>query len=150
MNIDEIEIDIPKKNKLTEKIKIIKEIALKNKEKILLFIQFSLVGASFFSLGILYNQFQENDIKELKISQNEQITASVGSFIDNIEKINTEKNILIPKSSKKFLFVASKNGKTYYKISCKNRIKDKNKIYFKSEEEAKKIGLKRSKTCFKK
>jgi hypothetical protein len=152
MEVKEIEVDIPQKNRLIEKIKETKEVILKNKENILLFIQLSLVGASFFGLGILYGQFQQNSIKELKISQNEQIMGNVSSFMKNIEEVNTEK----PKikkistiSSKKFLFVASKNGKAYYKTSCKNRIKNENKIYFKTEEDAKKIGLRRSKTCFK-
>jgi len=152
MEVDEVEIDIHKNNRLIQKIKKLKEFSLKNKEKILLFIQLSLVGASFFGLGILYEQLEQKEIKELKISQNEQITANVSSFISGIEKINTEKSKIEKNSvvfSKKFLFVASKSGKVYYKISCKNRIKDKNKIYFKNEGDAKKIGLRRSKTCFK-
>ena len=148
----EVEVEIPQKNRIIEKIKETKEIILKNKENILLFVQLSLVGASFFGLGILYEQYRQNDAKELRISQNEQIMGNVSSFINNIEKIDTKKT-KIKKistiSSKKFLFVASKKGRVYYKISCKNRIKDENKIYFKSEEDAKKTGLRRSKTCFK-
>src|SRR3990170_930190 len=46
-------------------------------------------------------------------------------------------------------YVASKNGKTYYKITCSNRIKEENKIYFQSESDAQKSGFTPSKTCFK-
>lgn len=155
-----IEIDIPKEKnaKIQKIISIIRE----NKEKTILFIQFSLVGVAFFGLGTLYEQNQLLGQKSLKIGQNERISAIVSQYNSNINKAGsqtipnkenlTSKNVQFFQNlgkSGEFLFVASKNGKTYYKISCKNRIKEENKIYLKTEENAQKMGLRRSKTCFK-
>lgn len=48
-------------------------------------------------------------------------------------------------------YVASKNGKRYYPAECSagNRIKEENKVYFKTEQEAQNRGLTRtvSKSC---
>ena len=46
-------------------------------------------------------------------------------------------------------FMASKNGSKYYPLDCKagNRIKEENRIFFTSEEEAKKSGYERTVTC---
>lgn len=48
-----------------------------------------------------------------------------------------------------FKFVASKNGTKYYPVNCKSasRIKDENKIYFMSGEEAEDAGLEKTSTC---
>lgn len=162
---EELEIDIPKESLRTKtynKILEIKEKIAKNKEKILLLLQFSLVGASFFGLGIIYADYSLSGLKDPKISQNKQILGNVSSFINNAKEANsasdqsaiTKKTAQIPSpnskaGSEKFLFVASKSGTVYYKTSCSNRISEKNKIYFKTEEDAQKTGLRRSKTCFK-
>lgn len=48
-----------------------------------------------------------------------------------------------------FKFVASKNGTKYYPIGCKSasRIKQENKVYFESEDEAELAGLEKTSTC---
>jgi hypothetical protein len=47
------------------------------------------------------------------------------------------------------LFVASKNGTKYYPPGCKaaNRIKEENKVFFKSEAEVIKAGFSRTVSC---
>lgn len=153
-----IEVDIPKRN---SKIQKIKDLLKENKEKTILFLQFSLIGAIFFGLGILYEQNLSLSQKSFKIGQNERISAIVSQYNNKINQVDPQTTINLknttPKKNqlsqnlknKEFLFVASKSGKTYYKISCKNRIKDENKIYFKVEGDAQETGLRRSKTCFK-
>jgi hypothetical protein len=46
-------------------------------------------------------------------------------------------------------YVASKSGKNYYLVGCSGvkRIKEENKVYFDTKEEAEKKGLLPSKTC---
>ncbi|MES2930195.1 MAG: hypothetical protein V4665_00205 [Patescibacteria group bacterium] len=46
-------------------------------------------------------------------------------------------------------FVASKNGKLYYRKGCKaaNRIKSENEVWFSSESDAEKSGYKPSSSC---
>lgn len=48
-----------------------------------------------------------------------------------------------------FAYTASKNGTRYYPIGCKSaeRIKDENKVYFMTEEEAQDTGLTRAAGC---
>jgi hypothetical protein len=46
-----------------------------------------------------------------------------------------------------YLIFASKQGKKYYFLWCKSNIKESNKIYFKSEEDAKKRGLTLASNC---
>jgi hypothetical protein len=56
---------------------------------------------------------------------------------DNVEIIVPKLNTLNVDESR-FKFMGSKNGTKYYPIGCKsaNRIKDENKVYFNSVEEA--------------
>lgn len=66
------------------------------------------------------------------------------------EPIKTSTKIAPATSSPKSgPIVASKNGKKYYLTTCSgaNRIKDENKIYFSSAQEARKAGLTPSSTC---
>jgi hypothetical protein len=53
----------------------------------------------------------------------------------------------VPNSKK--MYVASKNGKLYYTVSCSGakRIADKNKVWFESASEAEKSGYKRASSC---
>jgi hypothetical protein len=46
-------------------------------------------------------------------------------------------------------FVASKNGAKYYPVGCKssNRIKEENKIFFESEQDAVKAGFDKTAQC---
>ncbi len=70
-------------------------------------------------------------------------------------KANDEVAIITPKlqnldmDESLFKFVASKNGTKYYPIGCKSasRIKDENKVYFLTVEEAEGANLTPSSTC---
>lgn len=70
----------------------------------------------------------------------------LGSFetsqISNISTITTSKDVIET-------VVASKNGKNYYFSSCAGakRIKEENKIFFKSEKEAENSGYKLAQNC---
>lgn len=44
-------------------------------------------------------------------------------------------------------YVASRYGKTYYHAACDNRIKEENKIFFRTKEDAEKAGLVPAKSC---
>ena len=134
---------------MIEEINNLKNLAIKNKDKLVLFFKFFVISALFFGLGNIYGQNLVFSEKSLKIGQNEQILVSISAYSTKIENITKEQQALKNNTKEQFLFVASKNGKTYYKISCKNRIKEENKIYFQTEQDAKKAGYRRSKTCFK-
>lgn len=133
----------------------LKEIILKNKEKMMLLGQFLLVGTIFFGLGILYQNskiIKNNHL--IEVIQEEYLAANTSDLVTKqpsengslkTEPLKDKKSEI----SKDLPFVASKNGKAYYKTSCSNRIKDENKIYFKTEEDAQKSGFSPAKTCFK-
>lgn len=134
----------------------LKEIILKNKERLMLLGQFLLIGTIFFGLGILYQNgkiIKKNHV--IEVIQDAYLTANTSGLTTKQPSKNggleTEslKNKIKSEISKDLPFVASKNGKAYYKISCSNRIKDENKIYFKTEEDAQKSGFSPAKTCFK-
>lgn len=86
----------------------------------------------------------ETSFKEPIIEQisPEQLNASIGKVTES-----KEDNI---RNQKEYKFVASKNGKFYYYPWCPGveRIKEENKIYFNSKEEAEKAGYKPAKDCF--
>lgn len=85
-------------------------------------------------------------------------TASFGLGRLSIKEKYREENvatIIVPKldelkiDKSLYKFVASKNGTKYYPINCKSvsRIKEENKIYFESAEEAEKGGLELTTSC---
>ena len=98
------------------------------------------------------------------------VFVSLGSFglgrlsvakMDNVDQLNVkEEGINIPKNEgdtaqtisitpKEKLYVASKNGKLYYPSSCKgaNRIKEENRVWFDTREDAEKSGYAWAKSC---
>lgn len=71
-------------------------------------------------------------------------------------KLLIKDNIIYEKSNYSFLknnkntikyIYASKRGKKYYFFNCKSTIKEENKTFFNTEEEALKAGYTLSKTC---
>ena len=121
-----------------------KEWIKKNSANIVLFGQFWLIALIFFGLGIVYTQ---NFIKEPP-----QVTITEPS--ENSVPVPTPATSAQPVKIKSMLaqiggLVASKNGETYYLTTCKNNIKEENKIYFQTEEDAKKAGFRQAKNCFK-
>ncbi len=70
--------------------------------------------------------------------------------------VANEVQIIVPElksmsdiDTSQFAFVASKSGTRYYPKDCKSaeRIKDENKVYFMTEEEAQDTGLTRAAGC---
>ena len=90
-----------------------------------------------FGLGFL----SADDYKRVPIYQ------ISGHFSPKISVVEDEKGI--EDSEYRGDYVASKNGKNYYHISCSGvgRINEENKIYFKTKDDAEKQGFKPSKTC---
>lgn len=99
------------------------------------------VGISSFGLGRLSVM---NDI--IKNSNLSVIEADTSATKNNVIIINKD---FSTESASKKMYVASKNGKMYYKIDCSgaNRIKTENQIWFSSKTEAEKSGYTLSSTC---
>ncbi|MES2416125.1 MAG: hypothetical protein V4504_00260 [Patescibacteria group bacterium] len=112
-----------------------------------------LVGLASFMLGRLSKQAQNSDFKVIypeeqanaisglnsaKNSQNQQIS------VPKVSAINDE-NISIPQGN----FFASKRGKKYYPLGCSagKTIKDTNKVWFATGEDASKAGFELSSSC---
>ena len=109
------------------------------------FIQLSVVAVLFFGVGILYAQHflfpKESFTIRESLKESPSITqANVLAAVPQQPAQNTVGAVA---------YVASRNGKNYYKLSCRNTIKETNKVYFTSEEDAKKAGFAPSASCFK-
>ncbi len=118
----------------------IKQFFKDNEADIVLVIGVILISLISFGGGWLLGKSSsssETSFKEPIIEQisPEQLNASLGK---------------VTESKKEYKFVASKNGKFYYYPWCPGveRIKEENKIYFNSKQEAEKAGYKPAKNCF--
>jgi hypothetical protein len=103
-----------------------------------------LVGICAFGLGRLSAGSAEIE-ESIKIidSQNTLSRSTTKTYIDN----NTEqKSTELSQNGK---YVASKNGKLYYTSNCTGvkRIKEENKVWFDTQEEAEKAGFTLSSSC---
>lgn len=89
----------------------------------------------------IYQQFQST-WQKINPSKNQDSLLRFHHYID----LNSTENKLEPSIKVESNFVASKNGKKYYRSSSKSakRIANKNRIYFQSEEDAKKSGRSRA------
>ena len=104
-----------------------------------------LVGLSSFGLGRLsvLNISSEEDIK-LENTNDYIVKEEIGkrvkveSSIDNVESNFKERK-----------YLASKNGKLYYTVSCSgaSRIREENKVWFATSTEAEKAGYSLSVSC---
>jgi len=104
-----------------------------------------LVGLSSFGLGRLsvLNISSEEDIK-LENTNDYIVKEEIGkrvkveSSIDNVESNFKERK-----------YLASKNGKLYYTVSCSgaSRIREENKVWFATSTEAEKAGYSLSTSC---
>ena len=124
-----------------------KEWIKKNSANIVLFGQFWLIALIFFGLGIVYTQNFIKEPPQVTITEppeNSAPTASTTAPTASAQPVKT-KSMLAQIGG----LVASKNGETYYLTTCKNNIKEENKIYFQTEEDAKKAGFRQAKNCFK-
>ena len=121
-----------------------KEWIKKNSANIVLFGQFWLIALIFFGLGIVYTQNFIKEPPQVTITEPSENSVPVPTPAANAQPVKT-KNMLAQIGN----LVASKNGETYYLTTCKNNIKEENKIYFQTEEDAKKAGFRQAKNCFK-
>ncbi len=115
-----------------------KEWAKGNTASFIFLAQLTLVASIFLGLGIIYDQ---NFIKEPP-----QITiAEPAERAENYPPVSIPAAII--KNSTTGDFIASKSGKAYYLLTCGNNIKEENKIYFHTKEEAGKAGFQPAKNC---
>ena len=105
-----------------------------DKEALLYLFIIIIVGISSFGLGLLFANFTPNKDKNVAIAKTEDI-------LNNQAKIEGE--------SREKAYVASKNGKMYYKIGCAGakRINPENEVWFSTKEDAEKSGFVLSTTC---
>lgn len=89
----------------------------------------------FFAFGVFFVVFKLNDN-----NRGENILILESDLVE--QKIETNDTKII--NSKEVKFVASSRGKYFYPVgsSRANSLSEKNKLYFNSEEEAKKLGFK--------
>lgn len=140
---------------LSEKIQKCKE-WIKNNEKDV-FLAFLIILTAFLSFGLgrlskifdnktpvlvenAVSSEQKNDGEKIDVSLAEKISNNSAAFLE------TEKN---KNDFGEKIFVASKNGTKYYFLWCKGaeKIKEENKIWFKTAEAAKSKGFEPAKGC---
>ncbi len=137
-------------------LKSIVELLKKNEEKIVLIIGGILIAALSFGIGRLtvLNTGQAELVYEKRESQNLCLRApqesKESSQVAGTEtKKEKEAGTKVGKSQGKF--VGSKNSNKYHLPSCRwaKKIKEENKIWFQSKEEAEKAGYVPCGTCLK-
>lgn len=104
---------------------------------ILIVVIIILVGLGSFELGRLS---KENDKEGLKIEYKDQ---NNNTQVSDVGRLNSGR----PASGKNFF--ASNKGSKYYSVSCSSgkTIKEENKVYFKTGEEAERAGYALSSAC---
>jgi len=100
------------------------------------------VGVSSFLLGRL--SVESNQIKAAEVS-----IVKTSDIVDLPSNTTIKSDINNNNTTQTGEYVASKNGKLYYPISCSGakRIADKNRVWFKSSQEAEEMGYKLSTSC---
>ena len=138
-----------------EKIKyFIEQKILSEKGKdVLIILIIVLVGIGSFMLGrvskegqigqfkVIYPSDQQNTVSGLESAQNSQNTANLAGVSESNQTVNN-----VVKSGS---FFASSRGKKYYPVGCSagNSLKESNRIYFATGEEAVKAGYELSGSC---
>ena len=110
---------------LANKLNAVKNYARDNRGDLFIALSFFLIALIGFGLGRLSYVLQEKEPLKINKADFGSMSAAVGSF------------------------VASKNGSNYYLPSCAgvSRIKEENKIWFSSKEEAEGLGYKPASNC---
>lgn len=130
-----------------------RDFIVQNKDNLVICAEFILVAAIFFGLGILYDKNILSDNGQ--ISAIEPAAENRQAFVasTSTDPIRPKEKPSITKdagaAAQTGSFVASKNGTAYYSSVCKNNIKEENKIYFQTKDDAEKAGFKPAKNCFK-
>ena len=121
--------------------------------------EFALIAVIFFGLGALYAE-RVGEGGPIAVTEPEKgyMLASPVPVSELVSPVAETSNIPVPSLKGEpphqlfgggGEYVASRQGRAYYHISCSNTIKEENKIYFKTKEDAQKAGLTPAKTCFK-
>lgn len=118
-----------------------KNFFVNNTSSILYLISFLLIGIISYRIGS--NQKLNNLEANISI-----IYPNESAIIKETSESKDNNDVISNISSSKSI-IASKSGKVYYTADCSgsNRIKDENKVYFQTKEEAQSVGLTLSKTC---
>lgn len=105
-----------------------------------------LVGLGAFLLGRLSKESDSSGIKIEYSGQTGILEANAISSIDFLEKVSTAQN---SQNSSGKNFFASNRGSKYYSIGCSGgkNIKQENRVYFETREEAEKAGYELSSSC---
>ncbi len=107
-----------------------------------------LVGVGSFGLGRLSKISQNKE--PIKITYDANLAGAAGEQTPQQAGIRSDKKEpLAAEISGSHSFVASKRGKKYYDIDCEaaKSLKEENKIYFDTEEQAQKAGYSASSSC---
>lgn len=115
--------------------------AMENKKDLYLVVVVVLVAIISFGLGRLSKIREE---KTPIIIENTALNAISAS--SSVVKVDTKKATI---DKAEMIFVASKNGKKYYFMWCESAkiIKDQNRVWFSSKEEAEKAGYEPAANC---
>ena len=124
------------------------EFLKRNLEGISRLAEFALVAVIFFGLGALYAQ-RIGEGGPLVVTEPEKGSMRASPIPTSQLTAPLAETTIIPVPSLQGEYVASRQGRAYYHVSCSNTIKEENKIYFKTREDAEKAGLTPAKTCFK-
>ncbi|MEK7520264.1 MAG: Ada metal-binding domain-containing protein [Patescibacteria group bacterium] len=114
------------------------------KDNIVSLVELCLVAAVFFGLGMLFAQRSAQRHPVVITTAASSYAAATSSPTALTAAVQS-----LPQRQTAGAYVASKSGKTYYLTTCNNTIKETNKIYFATAEDAEKAGYVPSKTCFK-
>lgn len=115
--------------------------AVENKKDLYLVVVVILVAIISFGLGRL-SKIREEKTPIIIENALSNTTSASSSFV----KIDADKAI---SDKSEMIFVASKNGKKYYFIWCESAkiIKEQNRVWFSSKEEAEKAGYEPAANC---
>lgn len=103
-----------------------------------------LVAIGSFGLGRLSLQSPKNEKVAIV-----NLDPEGGGNLTYYKKSATAQTASVTSNTTQGVYVASKNGKLYYRVGCgaSSRIKDENKIYFNTAQEAEDAGLQGSSSC---
>lgn len=102
------------------------------------------VGIGSFGLGILYERDSNNAL--MKSNSNTENFNNSKDDILIIDENNSSNKINMNREG---MYVASKNGKMYYRVDCSGagRIKEENKVWFATSKDAEESGYQYASSC---
>ncbi len=124
------------------------EKGLKIKDDLFIVILIIFVGLISFGLGKLSALEKTNDAIDTVSSKESQVTTILGSSNITTGTSSQIKPKTISPDSRGIVF-ASKSGTRYYYPDCSSRVKEENKVWFGSIEEAEAAGLSLASGCSK-